>query len=78
MIDLVTQRKPAFLSDPTPQEEAEMDWADKLARQRARALLLRAARERRRLRRVHCHRFRAYPRRLLDSSPRDNRSLPQL
>ena len=66
MIDLATQRK------PTPQEEAEMDWTDKLDRRRARALLLRAVRERRRLRRVHCRRFH-YPRRLLDSSPRDNR-----
>ncbi len=61
--------------NPTRQIKAEQNWAEKLARQRSRALRLWALRERRRLYRVHHRRFHAhaYPRRLLDSSPRDNR-----
>ena len=68
MIDLVTERH------PTLQEEADQNWADDLARQRARALFLRAVRERRRYEQQgRRYRFHAYPRRLLHPSPRDER-----
>ncbi len=62
----------------TRQTKAEQSWAEKLARQRSRALRLWALRERRRLYRMYQRRFHTYPRRLLDSSPRDVRSLPHL
>ncbi len=67
MIDLATQR------EPTPQEETEQHWAEKLARNRIRLRSLTALRNHRKLRIVN-HRVRnVVLSRLLDPSPRDGR-----
>jgi len=68
------QQAPQAEQEPTPQEEAEMDWAEKLDRARVREQFMRALRNRRSSRIVN-HRFRAavLTRRLLDPNPRDKR-----